>query len=377
MRRLLNYLVVAPLLLLCVAIVLMTGCLPDWLPNSRHVVLIRGDGKVVLFDVKDQSQKVLGDAGKSGGAIKPAVSPDGKQIAVCRMAQIVQQQGQIEFQIVIYNLDGKEIHVSAKETIKDPRGNKSIVPTGACYWSPDGKHLLVATPFIAAVRVYHLADNSFERFDEVVTATTIPHPNFAILHVSPFTPDSKGFLGLEFKLPSSQPKDLKIYSWGNEQPKIIPIPREVKDTLRSIGDQPHVLLPPEWKDGKLIYRLNGTQATVDPAALTITVQQPKDMKPLLKHAETHKVMILYAFPNGNLIQSSKEPRGVELWQAKEQKATALGKFDPYGGGVSAIPAPDGKHVIVFYQQTANQRHFTIFDAAGNSVAKMTDSSGSQ
>ena len=103
----------------------MEGCIDGvgWLPDSSGFVFTAEDGRLVHFDVKSRKERVL-VADTDSNTFWPAVSPDGKRIAVARL-NYPGQQGAL--QILNYDLSGKEILRSKKF----PWG----VPPEPSYWS--------------------------------------------------------------------------------------------------------------------------------------------------------------------------------------------------------------------------------------------------
>jgi len=95
------------------AFLAVTGCeLPGvaWLPDSSGIVFTENKGtRLVHYDLKKKARRVIvNDTGTR--TTWPAVSPDGKQVAVARWTAIPGKASQL--QVILYNLDGKEAHRS-------------------------------------------------------------------------------------------------------------------------------------------------------------------------------------------------------------------------------------------------------------------------
>lgn len=126
----------------------LPACVPTtWLPDSSGFVYInpvkgknhgdRPTAQLVHFDInKKESRVVVADLGVDGGW--PAVSPDGKQIAIARIEGQPQEARTV--QIVIYDFDGKKVKESealpwtAKP--EDKKGPTASDKVPLVFWSP-------------------------------------------------------------------------------------------------------------------------------------------------------------------------------------------------------------------------------------------------
>jgi hypothetical protein len=163
-----------------------------WLPDSSGFVYTRcrhgsdgGYNRIVYCDVvKEEVRMIVADTGTQ--TIRPAVSPDGKHIAV---AELVATPGAPDMmQIVIYDLEGKEWQRSKpfawSRTLPD--GTKRIVKATALYWAPRGNKLLIHDyDDEPRTGIYDIRTG---QLDLVLGA--LP----AAFGGSPFRPDGKGFL---------------------------------------------------------------------------------------------------------------------------------------------------------------------------------------
>src|SRR5205085_11200293 len=92
---------------------LAAGCLPNatWLPDSTGFVYTGGDhkDKLYLYDLDKKAARVLVE--KGAGPAWPAVSPDGKRIAV---ALRTDDGTNVNLEVIVFDRDGKELHRSDK-----------------------------------------------------------------------------------------------------------------------------------------------------------------------------------------------------------------------------------------------------------------------
>ena len=101
------------------------GCVPTvaWLPDSGGIIYTTTDwpglddgrwmpkelqGRLIHYDLKTKSTRIIAKAETS--TIQPALSPNGKQIAVAHLN--LEKDKQRTLQVVVYDLEGKEIQHS-------------------------------------------------------------------------------------------------------------------------------------------------------------------------------------------------------------------------------------------------------------------------
>jgi hypothetical protein len=179
-----------PILALALA---QTGCVPTvWLPDSSGFVYVKPtkgktpadppSGQLVHFDVQKKTNRVIvEDIGT--GTNWPALSPDGKRIAVAnfkgnpKVAQTVQ--------ITLYDLQGKKLH-QTKDLPWAPARPKSSGPTqGLLFWSPSPKDDMIVVTDVSETGIYNVKADKLKVLEKAVP----------VIHGgSPFRPDGKGFL---------------------------------------------------------------------------------------------------------------------------------------------------------------------------------------
>jgi Tol biopolymer transport system component len=86
-----------------------------WLPDSSGFVYTTSKQQLLRYDVATgKTQVLVADTGTK--TLSPAVSPDGKRIAVARLhgkgkeRDGVLEAGPDTLEIVVFDLDGKELH---------------------------------------------------------------------------------------------------------------------------------------------------------------------------------------------------------------------------------------------------------------------------
>jgi hypothetical protein len=102
-------------LAVCATLAGVTGCFPEpgvaWLPDSSGFVFTdRGFSRLVRYDLKRKARTVI-VADTKTVTVWPAVSPDGKRVAVAScVANYKKGSGDVKgtFQVVVYGIDGRE-----------------------------------------------------------------------------------------------------------------------------------------------------------------------------------------------------------------------------------------------------------------------------
>src|SRR5262245_35959121 len=92
----------------------LAGCVPViWLPDSSGFVYCEGGNaqRIVFYDVKKSERRVVVEK-TPASTPWPAVSPEGKKIAVARLIRDKDQRRTQSMQVYIYDLQGNEIHRS-------------------------------------------------------------------------------------------------------------------------------------------------------------------------------------------------------------------------------------------------------------------------
>jgi len=166
--------------------VLAAGCLPNatWLPDSSGVVYTGGPHKdtLYLYDLEKKAPRVLVE--KGAGPAWPAVSPDGKRIAVvlrrleppCFLELIAD----VRLEIIVFDRDGKELDHSRKV----PWAKDHDISAAQVFWVPGRDRLLISSDNVTGV--YDLDTGAVKKRVQ----TVLPFGN------SPITPDSKGYLAV-------------------------------------------------------------------------------------------------------------------------------------------------------------------------------------
>jgi hypothetical protein len=190
-------LLLRPLALLAVMAAGLTsaGCVPttSWLPDSSGVVYTAGKdfNQLAVYDFKKGEQRVL-VADTGAPTLAPAVSPDGKRVAVAKLI-VEPKQKQTRLQVVIYDLQGKEVRRSKVLdwlTLEEPREKESRKGEDAAaypqlFWAPaaHGDRILICTAFYTGI--YDVKADQLVRAGEAA---------LLVFRGGPVRPDGAGFL---------------------------------------------------------------------------------------------------------------------------------------------------------------------------------------
>jgi hypothetical protein len=342
-----------------------SGCIPGltWTPDSRGFYFTGGDGyqKLRYFDVAARKARtVVADTG--GMTQWPAVSPDGKRIAV---AVPVVRDGQRLMQVVVYDAQGKEVRrtkpavvggeVKVKPNEKDP--NRAPV---WLFWGPADqadKVLLQAGEGCA------LVDLKEDRFTDLGKDFL-----WAIGH-SPVRPDGRGFLTLR-----SDPKKGKdgiaaaFHDWqGKAQPIALP------DLTGMKGLAFPYAFSSRWQDGVATTRERGLELAVDTGKGVATLSKVDPTRTI----ESQVIRQEYRFGKDGV-----RIRVVELSDDPKQDPPLRIEVVPPGvprrvleekASISCLlPSPDGKTLALRYMiggagQNVGER-IVVIDARGEILA---------
>jgi len=329
---------------------LASGCVNGvgWLPDSSGFVYTTSKGQLAVFDLKTKSSKVLvKDTGTN--TYWPAVSPDGKRIAVAGLSFDGGKEGRL--QVLIYDRQGREEHRS--ERLAWGRAKKGK-PDRDCtmtqlFWSPDGTKLLVygsTYRTYGTTGVYDLKNNRMTRWERAVPST---------FRTTPARSDGKGFLLARLREDGEALQGLGFVSWdGKERPIRLKFdPNEEKEGAGAIFP---VLVWPVLRRS----RWDGAVAEVTVGTSRIRIDTAEGVGTL---AESGKAEVMlgerliwqqHAFPERGAVLSVLTPaKGKESYDeftivASGPKEKGLREIVPGGSNrlLGLFPAPDGKHAVV-------------------------------
>jgi hypothetical protein len=337
--------------MLGLAALLIAGCIPSvaWFPDSSGLVFTEKDGRrLVHFDVKTRQCQVLVEDTRAK-TLWPAVSPDGKRIAVAAW----QHQGDRPsmLQVAIYLSTGtEEWRSTAFEWNRSTNRKETDLGETYVYWLTKDRLLVQA----GETALYERDRDRLVRLPGVG-----PYPAVS----SPVRPDGKGFLALHRTRDSKD--ELAFVDW---QGKVHPIAGEWPPEPFPFG---YFL---RWEKDTAI--LAGPATTLRADTHTRKLTQDK-VRPAVMAADGD-LCLAYPFPRIRtvlcLYQDSKPRPGetekfcrIELHDLAARKRRLL--LDRCALVPLAFPSPDGKMVALRYYPTQETCRILILDSAGKKVAE--------
>ena len=344
MKRLLYCLLSAPLCLLA------AGCVENvWLPDSSGFVCITRDHTLVHCDLAKKTQRVIMKHdwlhGEEEVFERPAISPDGKRVALVRH---VSSKDAETAQILIYDLaSGKEVEKS-KEIALPGHADFSpqpLVRSGMVFWAPDGKHMLfqVDAPLFKNGERVKPQLFSDEQNDTSVTTLGLydlgskKHVLFTNLSLDPedvmsgfqpFTPDNRGAIvfrkggkskkGAEDTAAEQGWQATVFVNWeGREQTfklskamvEAEEQDRQEREKMRKSGQRGYDdLTPPHWDGGVAVVPTYRGFACLDTAKMTADYAPDERCAQRIQYARKNKVDVM-GWKNDLLVQfRDNEPR---------------------------------------------------------------------
>jgi hypothetical protein len=332
------------------------GCIPPgiaWFPDSTGFVYTGGKDKkqLTVFELGQQKGRALPVT--VGVPAWPAVSPDGKRIAVAWALRDPDEKPHMT--VMVVDRAGKVVHHSRDLTDADVKGVLQVS------WSPRGDKLLVCGPGWG--RLYDLKTEKLTRLSgHAVTFGT-----------TPVRPDGKAFLVFDRR------GEYHLVDWDGKG-------QVIKPGFAALGKAPDVdklLQFPLYADS----RWDGPVASVawkrcrfriDTVKLSITKEDHK----ALQTGAGETVRVAFSFPGratARVIDPDKEARptaGPRLEVVRPGKAPeALVKK---AGFLMVFPSPDGKWLAVRWAEditaafgpSKKEDRILVLNARGEVVANL-------
>ncbi len=239
------------------------GCLPNatWLPDSSGFVYTGGKNKdaLYLYDLEKKAPRVLVE--KGAGPAWPAVSPDGKRIAV---ALRTKEDSTVSIEVVVFDRDGKELHRSPK--MKWMAGAGPDVVTPQAFWVPGKDKLLLESD--GTTVFYDLKSKS----DTLLDVTLSTYRN------TPIRPDGKGFLAV----PKEGGGPIYFVDWDGKKQDIQLTPKDAFEGHKEDALVGMVMFPmmhsSRWDGDTAIVSWDDLRMKTDTDKLTASLEQIKPAK---------------------------------------------------------------------------------------------------
>jgi hypothetical protein len=268
------------------------GCFPTvaWLPDSSGIVYTTTDwpggfpdmpgefhGRLVHYDLAKKTARVITKT--KTNTIQPALSPDGKRIAVARLS--LEKDKSPTLQVVVYDLQGKEIHSS--KTLawgEEPKGEVGAEKYAQLFWaSRENKVLVHANK--------HSGIYDLEKGQAMMLGAAVP----SIYGMTPIRPDGKGFLL------AKEDKSVAFVDWEGKETAIT-----IPDEKLAAREQEILFIPAavcwsRWEGPVAIATWKAKEWRIDTAKLTATLRNLDEAAWALDGKEIQQH---YAFPGGKI-----------------------------------------------------------------------------
>jgi hypothetical protein len=266
------------------------GCVPDlaWLPDSSGLVYTTTDwpggnpplpaelnGRLMHYDLATKTARVV--ARTESDTIQPALSPDGKRVAVARVS--LPRGRPATLRVVVYDLQGREVSRSQEFPWGEaPAGDVSVEKYAQLFWAPRGEKVIVFAN--QRTGICDLAA------DQVVTLGTAGP---TIYGTTPIRPDGRGFLI------AREGRKVGFVDWDGHE-TAIDVPTEGLDTREAeTFRMPAALAWSRWEGDVAVVTWKGGELRIDTAQKTATVSKPE---PAAWSLDGKEVQQLYTFPDG-------------------------------------------------------------------------------
>jgi hypothetical protein len=337
---------------LCLVLAINAGCYDYvvWLPDSSGFIYTTDTRQLVRYDVATGRRQVLvADMGTM--TVLPALSPDGKRIAVARLSG--KSPGPDTLELTFYDLDGKELQRSPR-TVWRRQG--LYVEEAAAYtallWGPKGKEDKVAVfEASGAASDWGLYDLKTKRL------VVFTHQLFS------YGPDAGGFVVANAR--NWDPKSIAFVDWdGKKHP--ITMKELDKESLEKDGiglGLPTVVVPSgipladllgKWEGTTFIGTLSEYRVRIDTEKrVGVFGQHPADKVTAKKPAVSDE----YAFPEGGATVRVLWPEPLDAYRQLEvvkpghKKGQVIVRRTMQV--ISLTPSPNKKLLVVRVSKTGN------------------------
>jgi hypothetical protein len=361
------------------------GCLPPgvtWLPDSSGFVYRddSGNGRLVHFDVAKGQKRVIVNETETGN-VWPAVSPDGKHVAVARLEP---KEGRVELQIIFYDITGKVTKESDRFDFSE-RDARFPLKT-VLFWSPLDNQIIVCG-CSSGVPNCGIYDVEAKRLSNV---PGIP----AAFGGNPIRPDGKGFL-----VAKGQINEVKGMAFIDRQGKEHPIAwKSARLDLVSEDKQQMLVWPvafsSSWEGNKaVVFNAKGrfeidtdkyvgtfipseAQAKIDPGVIS-QFSFSNSSKTVRVLRVSNQPKLKGNLRRGGTISPAVTWDYLEIFDSKEKKANLIQKAKV---GIMLFPSPNRKLVAVRCDtseaKVANQKDLIlVINQQGEVVARQPDGEG--
>jgi hypothetical protein len=247
----------------------------DW-PGGREDLAGQHKGRLIHYDLKENTKRVIAET--LTNTIQPAVSPDGKRIAVAGLN--LRRGMPATLEVIVYDFHGKVDHRS--ETFdwgEKPTSEVSIERYPQLFWAPAGDKVLLFAN--RTTGIYQISNGQM-----VTLVDSMP----MICGTTPIRPDGKGFLI------SRGDNRAFFVDWdGKESPIAVEVGK-LSNAHPSVLAAPAASYWTQWDGHTAVITWKGCQLRIETDKKSSSVHKLDKAGWAWDHKE---IQHLYAFPDGN------------------------------------------------------------------------------
>jgi hypothetical protein len=297
--------------LIRVAIVLLligpTGCIPGitWLPDSSGFVYTAGnEGQhLVLFDLTKKTQRTILSDTKLHTAW-PAVSPDGKSLAVARL--ILDKDKGDSVQLFVYDLEGTSRKQSKAFSLSQPgqSENRQGEIRTELYWGPPEKIVISVSTSPPKVGIYDVKTDQLKILKDAFPAA---------FGGRPIRPDGKGFVVTKWR--DQDCIGMALIDWDGKEQAIAMKPIGDDSDKKEMLTWPYMFTS-SWQGGKALLSSSKGRVEIDTDKLVAKLDWFKIGEPNGENSVRQQ----YTFPVTQnilrLVDWSKESNGSQVHMSR-------------------------------------------------------------
>jgi hypothetical protein len=337
------------LILVALGILTQAGCVPTvWLPDSSGFVYVKPvkGGHLVHFDIKSKKERVIVE--NIGRKTWPAISPDGKRIAVAGGFRHGPKLG-TTLQFVIYDFQGKTVHRSKEfDWTKEEVYERTML-----FWSPKGDMLVVTG---GPTAIYNLEADTLKAVQG--------YP--VILGGTPIRPDGSGFLVADLDSNS-----VGFVDWTGKRQAIAGHFEFIWAMHAQSWWEGNVAVG-GFKNAKKTYSVDTVKHKIEfPDSLAESFKHGKSPTPRYDFPGDLSVVLTLGEPAGGFIGPGPRPCKVAIVNNKTNKEETILEKGPES--CLFLPSPDGNYVTVCLSDPLTMDPngwILVISAEGEVVAKM-------
>jgi dipeptidyl aminopeptidase/acylaminoacyl peptidase len=358
--------------------VLAAGCLPNatWLPDSSGFVYTGGKNKDALFlyDLGKKAARTLVE--KGAGPAWPAVSPDGKRIAVA----LRHDDGtDVTLEVIVFDRDGKELQRSDASTNVKMKWAKQGVGSDQvavqAFWVPNQDKLLLYT------------DGETGIYDLKTRGVTMLDVSLMTFGATPIRPDGKGFLAA----PRDGAKPAFVDWDGKQHP--IELTKDLSDNQNGDALGGMLFFPlmhsSRWDGSTAVVSWDDLRVKIDADKFTASLEH---IKPALSD-DGKVIQDQLRLPGGGVVRAvelikryrkdgaanDQYPFGEYRVEVVKQRAKEPNTLMEGAGYFMIYPSPDGKKAAVrcsksmdaiFKPSNAGEDMLFVIDGQGDVTDKI-------